>query len=105
MAFLNIFSKPGDTSLTRLPSGSFTMDQDGRIIASTLPQTFPAERAREIGELFIATFNGAHQANLPLSELVVQLAALKLTARPLRGGAIIFLSPCAGSARTPQPSP
>ncbi|MBU6401430.1 MAG: hypothetical protein KGS61_14030, partial [Verrucomicrobia bacterium] len=69
------------------------VDQDGEIVASTLPQSFPAERVEEIGGLVIGAFKGAQAADLPLGELTIHFAALNLTARPLRGGAIIFLTP------------
>lgn len=93
MGLLNFFTSATDSALIRLPQGSFTMDRDGRIIASTLPQSFPLGRAREIGQTFLAFFRSAHAANLPLSELVVDYAALRLKARELRGGAIVFLAP------------
>lgn len=77
----------------RLPSGSFTLDADGRILTSTLPQSFPESRMREIGQQVIASFKAAKLAQMPLSELVVHYSALKLLARELRGGAMIFLMP------------
>jgi len=41
----------------------------------------------------LETFRDAQAAQLPLAELVVNYGSLKLTARELRGGAIVFLSP------------
>jgi len=38
-------------------------------------------------------FRQATTAQLPLSELVVEYPSLRITARELRGGAIIFLAP------------
>jgi hypothetical protein len=93
MGLLKLFGRSGPTSLRRLPSGSFTLDQTGRVVASTLPQSFPAAQAQEIGALVVSAFAKAETANLPLTEMAVHFAALKLTARPLRGGAIVFLSP------------
>ena len=93
MGFLNFFSKSETPTLTRLPSGSFTVDAQGRILTSTLPTSFPAAHTQEIANQVLAAFRNAQKAQLPLSELVVQYAALKLTARELRGGAIIFLAP------------
>ena len=77
----------------RLPTGSFTLDPNGRIVASTLPRSFPEEHVRQIGDLVLSTFKLAREAHIPLSELIADYAALKLTARELRGGAIIFLAP------------
>jgi len=95
MGFLNLLTKRGQTgaTLVRLPTGSFTIDPDGRIIASTLPRSFPAGKVRQIGDLVLSTFQAAREAGIPLTEVIADYAALKLTARELRGGAIIFLAP------------
>lgn len=77
----------------RLPSGSFTMDAEGKIMTSTLPQSFPESRMREIGQHVLDSFRIAKQAQIPLSEVIVNYATLKLLARELRGGAIVFLMP------------
>jgi hypothetical protein len=79
--------------LVRVPSGSFTMDSQGKIITSTLPQAFPTDLVREIGHQVLACFTRARKADLPLSEVIIHYAALKLLARELRGGAIVFLMP------------
>jgi hypothetical protein len=41
----------------------------------------------------MTTFESARDAQLSLTELVVDFPAFKVTARQLRGGAIIFLAP------------
>jgi hypothetical protein len=46
----------------------------------------------EIGEQMIAAFRDATAAQLHLSEIVVNYSSLKITARELRGGVIVFLS-------------
>ena len=92
MGFLDLFTKPAPTP-PRLPSGSFSVDREGNILVSTLPLAFPETLMREIGCHVLQSFQSAQAARLPLSELVVHYASLKLTARDLRGGAIIFLSP------------
>lgn len=76
-----------------LPAGSFTLDRDGRIMTSTLPQSFPSEHLRAIGDRVLASFKFAKKAQIPLTELIVQFSALKLLAKELRGGAIVFLMP------------
>ncbi len=96
MGILNLISRRGSrmgTNLVRLPTGSFTLDPTGRIVASTLPRSFPAAQVRQIGDLVLSTFQLAREAHIPLTELIADYAALKLTARELRGGAIIFLAP------------
>lgn len=93
MGFLSIFSKPAGPTLIRLPTGSFTVDRNCRIVASTLPQNFPAEQVKMIAETVLHVFHSAQEAQMGCTELVIEFAALKLTARELRGGAIVFLAP------------
>lgn len=90
---LNLFSRPAPARLTHLPAGSFTVDRNGRVMTSTLPQTFPAECQADIAAQVLAAFRAAAKAQLPLQELVVHYGALKLHAREQRGGAMIFLTP------------
>jgi hypothetical protein len=108
MGFLNLFSsKPKEQTLLRLPSGSFTLDRDGNVITSTLPQSVPESHLRHISQHVLATFRAAQAAQMPLSEIVIQYASIKLLARELRGGAIVFLMPHAFQAHSlkavPQP--
>jgi hypothetical protein len=91
MGFLRIFSRSTPT-LLRLPSGSFTMDREGKVLVRTLPSSYPTELVEEIGEQMIAAFREATAAQLPLSEIVVNYSSLKITARELRGGVIVFLA-------------
>ena len=93
MGFLNFFFKSAPSPLVRLPTGSFTMDREGRVISTTLPQSFPASHVQEMGRQVLAFFRSADTAQMPMSELVVYYPALKLTARELRGGAIVFVTP------------
>ena len=95
MGILNIRAKRSTDAagLMRLPTGSFTLDPNGRVVASTLPQSFPITHVQQIGELVLSTFKRARDSRVPLTELIAEYAALKLTARELRGGAIIFLAP------------
>jgi len=73
MRFLKFFSKSSPT-LMKLPSGGFTVDRDGGILISTLPQTFPKSLVSDIARKVLKAFKTSQ-------------------ARELRGGAIIFLSP------------
>jgi len=93
MGFLSRFFKPADIGLIHLPAGSFTMDRDGKIMTSTLPQSFPSEHLRAIGDKVLASFRSAKKAQMPLAEIIIQYSAMKLLARELRGGAIVFLTP------------
>lgn len=92
MGLLNIFARSA-TPLLPLPRGSFTVDPEGRVLASTLPQSYPNSFIEGIGREVVAAFQCAQAAQTPLYEIIVRYANLKLTARELRGGAIIFLVP------------
>lgn len=77
----------------RLPGGSFTVDREGAVVVSTLPSDFPPEFVRDIGRRVRETFQEARAAQLPLNELIVYYGGLKIVARELRGGALVFLCP------------
>lgn len=102
MGFLSKLFQPAPARLPRLPSGSFTMDRQGRVIAYTLPQSFPAGQMQEIGREVLEYFRSATQAQMPVRELLVTYPALKLAARELRGGAIVFLMPQTLTKTEPQ---
>jgi hypothetical protein len=94
MGLLKIFKKKKapEPQVVPLPSGTFSVDPEGVILTSTLPQGFPAERARDIGQRVVATFKEARANAMPLTEIAVHYGAFKITARELRGGALIYLS-------------
>jgi hypothetical protein len=92
MGLLSIFAKPAPT-LLRLPAGSFTIDRQGAILVSTLPSSFPRELVDEIGQQVLAAFSSASQIQLALLEVNLTYQSLRIVARELRGGAIVFLSP------------
>lgn len=89
----NFFKKRTNGKLVKLPSGAFALDRDGKVVVSTLPQSFSHVQMHEIGERVLAFFRGAQDAQMPQQELNVYYPSLKVTARNLRGGALIFLSP------------
>jgi hypothetical protein len=93
MGLLNFLGKSSASSLLRLPSGSFTVDPAGKVITSTIPQSFPDHYLKDVGAAVLEIFRSAQAAHAPLTDLVVQYSGLKITARELRGGAIIFLMP------------
>jgi hypothetical protein len=90
---LNFFRK-NQASLVPLSTGCFTVDRMGHIVASTLPQTFPRAKVLDIAQRVLATFRGAEEARMPLTEFMINYSACILAARELRGGAIVFLSSC-----------
>jgi hypothetical protein len=93
MGLLNLLTKPATLNLVRLPNGSFTVDATGKVLTSTLSQSFPEAWVEQIGRQIVTAFHSAQAAQMPLGELHAEFSALKLTARALRGGAIIFLAP------------
>jgi hypothetical protein len=92
MDLLNVFRKT-ETQLLQLPSGSFTLDRTGNVLVRTLSSTFPQEIVQEIGALVVQAFREAQAAQLPLQQLEVNYPNLRITARELRGGAMVFLHP------------
>ncbi len=92
MGFLKLFAKTPAPTLLRLPTGSFTIDRDGRVLTGTLPSSFPVDLVRQIGQHVRTAFSEASDAQLPLSELVIHYPSFKISARELRGGAIIYLA-------------
>jgi hypothetical protein len=93
MSILGLFSKSISPTLLRLPSGSLTVDRNGVVLTRTLPSSFPAELVEEVARRMLSMFQNASAAHLALSEITVNYTNLKITARELRGGAMIFLSP------------
>ena len=92
-----IFVKPTKSALVELPHGSLTIDRKGQIMTCTLPQSFRNTHAQFLGDQVLAAFRSAERAQMPLAELIVEYSALKLVARELRGGAIVFVIPASSS--------
>ncbi len=92
MGLLNLFSKPR-AAVRRLPTGSITVDRNGDIVTTTVSSTCPPQLLKNITEEVLTLFREARARHLPLAELNLHFASLQITAREMRGGAIIFLSP------------
>ena len=86
----------------QLPLGSFTVSQRGEVITSTVSSAYPKALLREIAREVLLLFREAREAQMPLAELSLHFASLRITARELRGGAIIFLFP--QTALLPEPN-
>ena len=99
MGFLDFFSKTAEDPLLKLPQGTFTIDKDGEVISSTLPSSFPQKYVKEIADTILTIFRESATVNTPLRDFTVHYPALMLNARELRGGAMIYLSPKALSAK------
>ena len=92
MGFLSLFSK-ASPAVQVLPSGTVTVDRNNRILATTVSSACSSEMLQQIGDQVLTLFSQARKAQLPLSELTIHFSSLKITAREMRGGAIIFLAP------------
>lgn len=105
MGLMRLFSR-SSAAVQRLPSGSLTVDRRGQIVSSTVSSAYPTELLREVGNEVLLLFREARAAQLAFTELGLHFASLQITARELRGGAIIFLSPKTYvSPKTQFPSP
>ena len=90
----NIFSPSARRAgVTQLPSGSITVDRTGRIVSSTVSSAYPENILQAVGKEVMALMHEAHTAQMSLAEISIHFAVLRITARELRGGAIIFLFP------------
>jgi len=93
MGILRAAAREPVAELQRLPSGCFTLHRGGALAASTLPSSFSPATVLEIGALVLDAFRRAQESALPLIELNLHFSGLVITARDLRGGALVFLSP------------
>jgi len=75
------------------------VDRYGKIVTATVASTYPASFLRDIASEILLLFREARTAEMPLAELSLQFASLRITAREQRGGAIIFLSPATNVVR------
>lgn len=92
MGFLKLFAKPS-AAVQRLPAGSMTVDRHGMIVMTTISSLYPEGVLREIAAEVLRLFREAKSAQLPLMEINLDFASLQITAREMRGGAMIFLTP------------
>ncbi|HSI11600.1 MAG TPA: hypothetical protein VK961_06125 [Chthoniobacter sp.] len=94
MGLLKPFSRQQKAIIPeRLPSGCFTIHREGGLVACTLPSTFSEDKIMEIGKEVLRIFASAQQADLALTDLHLDFSGMSITARELRGGALIFLLP------------
>src|ERR1700733_11559168 len=80
-------------SVQQLPAGTVTVDRQGHVVTSTVSSAFPPSLLHAIGRDVLELFREARAAQMPLAEVSLHFGSLRITARELRGGAIIFLFP------------
>jgi len=90
-----------NAAVQQLPAGTITVDRQGRIIASTVSSAFPKNLLQGIARDVLELFREGRAAQLPLAEVSLHFGSLRITARELRGGAIIFLFPLTALSQTP----
>lgn len=102
MGFLKTILKSfrSRAEVQQLPAGSMTVDRNGRVVTTTVSSAYPRALLNEIGGSVLALFREARAAQIPLAEVSLHFGSLRITARELRGGAIIFLFP--QSAHSPM---
>jgi hypothetical protein len=103
MGFLKRFFR-GRAGVQQLPTGTITVDRNGCIITSTVSSAYPQKLLRDIGRDVLSLFREARTAQMPLAEISLQFGSLHITARELRGGAVIFLFPQTALLPTPTRS-
>ena len=92
MSFFSSKSSSPET-LAQLPAGSFSVDSSGEILVGTVPSDWLNRHGPPLARVLVSTFAAAEAQACPLAEIVVRFAGLKVTARNLRGGALVFLAP------------
>jgi len=94
MGFLKkLFGFRSRAAVQQLPSGSIAVDRDGNVVTSTVSSAYSARTLHAIGQDVLAIFDEAREAQMPLAEVTIHFVSLHITARELRGGAVIFLFP------------
>jgi len=101
MGLLTLFSK-SRPSVHRLPSGSITVDRHGHVVSTTVSSAYPQALVQNITHEVLNLFREARDKQIPLAELNLHFASLQITAREMRGGAIIFLAPKTASFAAPN---
>ena len=91
-------------AVQQLPTGTVTVDRQGRIVTSTVSTAFPESLLTGVGRDVLELFREARAAQMPLAEVSLHFGSLRITGRELRGGAIIFLFPQTTLFPTPTPA-
>ena|SRR5690348_4563293 len=104
MGFLKRFFR-SRAAVQQLPTGSLTVDRDGHVVTTTVSSTYPRGLLLYIGHEVLTLFREAREAQMPMAEISLHFTSLRITARELRGGAIIFLFPQAAFSPTTTTAP
>ena len=91
-------------SVQQLPAGTVTVDRQGGIITTTVSSAFPVPLVEAIASSMLELLREARAGQMPLSEVSLHFSSLRITARELRGGAIIFMFPQTAYSQSPTPA-
>src|ERR1700761_2705636 len=94
----------GLAAVQQLPTGTITVDRNGNIVTSTVSSAFSRKLLKDIAVDVLQLLSESRSAQMPLAELTLNFGSLRITARELRGGAIIFLLPQSALLPTPTAS-
>lgn len=83
----------GMAAVQQLPTGTVTVDRNGNIVTSTVSSAFSRKLLKDIAGDVLELLSQSRLAQMPLAEITLNFGSLRITARELRGGAIIFLLP------------
>ena len=93
MGLLSFLKAPKTQGPAPLPSGSYTVDRDGKVVTSTISSSIAGHTLEQISAQVLQTFRDAKLAGMNMTEFSITMGAMNIKARELRGGAIIFVSP------------
>ncbi len=94
----------GLAAVQQLPTGTVTVDRNGNIVTSTVSSAFSRKLLKGIAGDVLDLLSESRSAQMPLAEITLNFGSLRITARELRGGAIIFLLPQSALLPTPNAS-
>jgi hypothetical protein len=80
-------------NVQELPMGSVTVNARGEVVTTTVSSSYSRTLLADVAREVLVIFREARASQLPLAEVSLHFASLSVTARELRGGAIIFLRP------------
>ena len=90
----NIFGSSADAPRSRnCPAAASPWIARARSSVPPFPPRIRRNCCRTVAKEVLALLHEAHVAQMPLAEVSIHFAVLRITARELRGGAIIFLFP------------
>jgi hypothetical protein len=101
MGILNWFGK-SVADAQKLPAGSFTVDRHGNVLTTTVGPAYPQWLLDDTAREVLSLFRDARAARMPLTGLDLDFAGLRIAAREMQGGAIIFVAPQKAAASSPD---